>query len=262
MSLGFSAKFIRKIEKLEPDLRDVLFAFIDELEMQRLESVNKEDFRELKGIVKDLAEAQKRTEKKIEELAEAQKRTEKRVEELAEAQKRTEKRVEELAEAQKRTEKKVEELAEAQKQTEKEIKTLIKEHKETREQLGGLAMGFGYQLEDLAYKKLPGLLEKDPGITIKDGLKRTYLKDNEGEFIEVNIFGKGEKQGKVVTIIGEAKAQLSKKKVDEFLRKKIKRLDGLYENVFKIIVTYMITSPDVEVYVKEKEIALYYSYNL
>jgi predicted RNase H-like nuclease (RuvC/YqgF family) len=248
MSLGFSAKFIRKIEKLEPDLRDVLFAFIDELEMQRLESVNKEDFRELKGIVKDLAEAQKRTEKKVEELAEAQKRTEKRVEELAEAQKRTEKRVEELAEA--------------QKQTEKEIKTLIKEHKETREQLGGLAMGFGYQLEDLAYKKLPELLEKDPGITIKDGLKRTYLEDNEGEFIEVNIFGKGEKQGKVVTIIGEAKAQLSKKKVDEFLRKKIKRLDGLYENVFKIIVTYMITSPDVEAYVKEKEIALYYSYNL
>jgi DNA repair exonuclease SbcCD ATPase subunit len=234
MSLGFSTKFIRKIEKLEPDLRDVLFAFIDELEMQRLESVNKEDFRELKGIVKELAEAQKRTEKKVEELAEAQNRTEKRVEELAEAQK----------------------------QTEKEIKTLIKEHKETREQLGGLAMGFGYQLEDLAYKKLPGLLEKDPGITIKDGLKRTYLEDNEGEFIEVNIFGKGEKQGKVVTIIGEAKAQLSKKKVDEFLRKKIKRLDGLYENVFKIIVTYMITSPDVEVYVKEKEIALYYSYNL
>ena len=234
MSLGFSAKFIRKIEKLEPDLRDVLFAFIDELEMQRVESVNKEDFRELKGIVKDLAEAQKRTEKRVEELAEAQKRTEKRVEELAEAQK----------------------------QTEKEIKTLIKEHKETREQLGGLAMGFGYQLEDLAYKKLPELLEKDPGITIKDGLKRTYLKDNEGEFIEVNIFGKGEKQGKVVTIIGEAKAQLSKKKVDEFLRKKIMRLDGLYENVFKIIVTYMITSPDVEAYVKEKEIALYYSYNL
>ncbi len=220
MSLGFSAKFIRKIEKLEPDLRDVLFAFIDELEMQRVESVNKEDFRELKGIVKELAEAQKRTEKRVEELAEAQK------------------------------------------QTEKEIKTLIKEHKETREQLGGLAMGFGYQLEDLAYKKLPGLLEKDPGITIKDGLKRTYLKDNEGEFIEVNIFGKGEKQGKVVTIIGEAKAQLSKKKVDEFLRKKIMRLDGLYENVFKIIVTYMITSPDVEAYVKEKEIALYYSYNL
>jgi hypothetical protein len=37
-----------------------------------------------------LAEAQKRTEQRVEELAEAQKRTEQRVEELAEAQKRTE----------------------------------------------------------------------------------------------------------------------------------------------------------------------------
>ncbi|MFN3413059.1 MAG: hypothetical protein ACK42L_03250, partial [Thermoanaerobaculum sp.] len=52
----------------------------------------------------ELAEAQARTEKRVEELAEAQARTEKRVEELAEAQK-------ELWAAQKRTEEALQQLA-------------------------------------------------------------------------------------------------------------------------------------------------------
>jgi hypothetical protein len=62
--------------------------------------VKSTDFAELKGVVRDLAEAQKRTEGRLEELAEAQKRTEGRLEELAEAQKRTEGQLEKLAEAQ------------------------------------------------------------------------------------------------------------------------------------------------------------------
>ncbi len=104
-----------------------------------------EDFLALPRIVRELGEAQKRTEERLEtlaqrvdELAEAQKRTEarletlaQRVDELAEAQKRTEQRVEELAEAQKRTEarletlaQRVDELAEAQKRTEARLETL------------------------------------------------------------------------------------------------------------------------------------------
>ena len=57
------------------------------------QTVTKEDFQDLRKTVSDLAEAQKRTETRLEELAEAQKRTEARVEELAEAQKRTEARL-------------------------------------------------------------------------------------------------------------------------------------------------------------------------
>ncbi|MCX8026928.1 MAG: hypothetical protein N3A62_03585, partial [Thermodesulfovibrionales bacterium] len=53
-------------------------------------TVTRQEFGELQIVVKELAEAQKRTEQRVEELAEAQKRTEQRVEELAEAQKRTE----------------------------------------------------------------------------------------------------------------------------------------------------------------------------
>ncbi|MFQ5709601.1 MAG: hypothetical protein ACE5HO_19265, partial [bacterium] len=49
-------------------------------------TVTKTEFNELKAVVKDLAEAQKRTEAKVESLAV-------KIEELTEAQKRTEARV-------------------------------------------------------------------------------------------------------------------------------------------------------------------------
>jgi hypothetical protein len=110
-------------------------------------TVTKDDFADLKAAVADLAEAQKRTEQRVEELAEAQKRTEQRldsltlkVEELAEAQKRTEQRVEELAEAQKRTEQRVEELAEAQKRTEQRVEELAEAQKRTEQRVGELAV--------------------------------------------------------------------------------------------------------------------------
>jgi hypothetical protein len=57
-------------------------------------TVTKDDFADLKAVVADLAEAQKRTEQRVEELAEAQKRTEQRVGELAVSQKRIEERME------------------------------------------------------------------------------------------------------------------------------------------------------------------------
>ena len=259
-------------------------------------AATKEDFRELKEIVHDLAEAQKRTEArveelaeaqkrtearveelaeaqtktekrldsltiKVEELAEAQKRTEARVEELAEAQKRTEARVEELAEAQKRTEARVEELAQAQQRTERSLQKLIKDHAETRKQLGGLSMTVGYTLENESFKHLPTLLDKDYSLKIQGRLKRDYARDRDGNWLEVNIIGVGLKDGKEFQIIGESKAQLSKKGVDEFIRKKLKRLDGIYPNIFPILVTHMITAPDVKEYTKEKGIALYFSYD-
>ena len=82
----------------------------------------------LPDLVRDLAEAQQRTEQRLEELAAAQQRTEQQVAQLAEAQRQTEERllrlegiVQELAEAQRRTEQQVAQLAEAQRQTEERL---------------------------------------------------------------------------------------------------------------------------------------------
>ncbi|HAA89233.1 MAG: hypothetical protein XD63_1205 [Thermoanaerobacterales bacterium 50_218] len=221
----------------------------------------------LETIVGELAQAQKRTEKRVEELAEAQKRTEQRVEELAEAQKETQKEVsrldralQKLAEAQQRTEQRVEELAEAQKRTEEELRKLIGEHAETRRQLGGLTATVGYRLEDEALKALPALLQRDHGLVVKGRLTRKFVRDNQGKDIEVNIIGQAERNGQTYTIVGESKSQLSKKDVDAFIRKKLKRLEGVFADVFPVLVTYMISQPDVEDYAKQKGIAVYYSY--
>lgn len=151
--------------RITPKVKRAIIEIIDE-RLKETQIIRK-DISELKDVVKELAEAQKRTEQRVEELAEAQRRSEERltrvegaIESLAEAQKRTEQRVEELAEAQKRTEQRVEELAEAQKRTEEELRNLIAEHKETRIQLGGLSMTVGYRLEDEAFKAIPELLKK------------------------------------------------------------------------------------------------------
>jgi DNA repair exonuclease SbcCD ATPase subunit len=74
------------------------------------QAVTKDDFNSLKSIVSELAQSQK---------------------ELAEAQKRTEARLEELAEAQRRTEVKLEELAEAQNRTQISLDRLVGEHRKT-----------------------------------------------------------------------------------------------------------------------------------
>ncbi|WP_169238425.1 hypothetical protein [Candidatus Roseilinea sp. NK_OTU-006] len=179
--------------------------------------VKTSDFNELKAIVRELAEAQKRTEQQVEELVEAQKRTEQQVEELAEAQKRTEQQVEELAEAQKRTEQRVdtlalrmEELAEAQRQTADEIRILARGLNETRTELGGLSRSFGYALENEAYRMLPAFLADKYGLSVSERLIRTEIG---GE--EINLFGRAKRDGQEVLIVGEAKLQLANPQREE-----------------------------------------------
>jgi len=162
--------------------------------------VKTSDFNELKSIVKELAQAQQRTGLRVEELAQAQK-------ELTEAQKRTELRVGELAEAQKRTELRVEELAEAQKGTQIEIGKLAQRLHETNSHVGGLSRSVAYALENEAYRMLPALLKKQYGIEMSERLVRTTI---EGE--EINIFGRGQRNGQDVLLVGETKLRLDERR--------------------------------------------------
>ncbi len=253
-------------------------------------TVTKEEFNELREIVAELAEAQKRTEQRVAELAEAQKRTEQRVEELAEAQKRTEGRltrleetvaelaeaqkrtegrltrleetVAELAEAQKRTEQRMEELAEAQKRTEQELAELAKAHRETRKMVGGLSDAVGYGLEDRAIKSLPGILKTRYGIEVIAPLVRKFV-SYDGRRDELNIFGEGRKGKRRLTLLGEAKARLSRKHVDSFLKlvHRLERHGIVSEDRFLLMVTYSV-EPDVEGYARERGVEVIWSYEV
>jgi hypothetical protein len=119
-----------------PELRLPVARLVDALRDEL--GVSRTDFEDLKAVVRELAQAQQRTEARLEELAQAQARTEARLEELAQAQQRSEVRlerlegaVERLAEAQARTEARVdrleaavERLAEAQARTEVRLERL------------------------------------------------------------------------------------------------------------------------------------------
>jgi hypothetical protein len=48
----------------------------------------------------------------------------------------------------------------------------------------------------LAYKGLPPLLKRDFGLIVQSQLKRTYLTDNQGKELEVNLSGAGDIHGK------------------------------------------------------------------
>ena len=98
-----------------------------------------DDFLALPKLVRELIEAQKRTEQRVQELAEAQQHTEQRVQELAEAQQHTGQRVQELAEAQQHTgqhlaalAQRVEELAQAQIRTEETLRVLADRQNQMR----------------------------------------------------------------------------------------------------------------------------------
>jgi ABC-type transporter Mla subunit MlaD len=233
------------MDSVPPELKDVLWLLLEEIEQQREATVTKTDFNQLRDIVRDLAEAQKRTGQRIEELAEAQQRTgqrmdtlairmeelvqaqqrtEQRMEELAEAQKRTEQRVEELAEAQNRTEQRVdtlairmEELAEAQKRTEQRMEELAEAQMETSQEIATLN-----RAHDSTRSQLGGLsrtmayaLENEAYRMLPAFLKAQHQLDISERLVrtwingeEINFYARGQRGGESVVIVGESVMRL------------------------------------------------------
>jgi hypothetical protein len=177
------------LEEFPSELRLPLVRLVDELKAEF--KVQRTDFEDLKAIVRDLAKAQQ-------ELAEAQKRTEHRIEELVEAQKRTEHRIEELVEAQKRTENEL---------------TLFR--RTFTAQIGGLGARWGMRTEEAFRQGMRAILE-EIGFTIE----RFLDYDTSGEVfgvpdqVELDVVVQN---GKVFVL--EIKSSLSRADVASFDRK-------------------------------------------
>ena len=218
-----SVSLIRKISEVEPPLREVLLSILEEIEKQRSQmgdQVTKTEFNELKEIVRDLSNH-------VKELAEAQKRSEERLSRLEQV-------VAELAEAQKRTEERLNELAEAQKRTEHEIAKLARGLQRTRRELGGLSRTVAYALENEAYRHLPSFLREKLGLEVLEKIIRTYVADE-----EINIFARARQNGKEVLLVGEAVLKLDDQAKLRQLWKKIEIVkEEIGGEVVPIIVTH------------------------
>ncbi|MCX7678281.1 MAG: hypothetical protein N2316_03590 [Spirochaetes bacterium] len=210
--------------RLTPSLKREIIKLIDARIAEA--HVTKEDFTELKNIVKELSLSQK---------------------ELAEAQKRTEQRVEELAEAQKRTEQRVEELAEALEKTSEEVRKLAIGLNDTRQQLGGLARSFSYAFENEAYRHLPKVLYEKYGYNVTTKVVRAEIGGK-----EINFFGSALKNGVEVYIVGESKMRLDdsiwRAGIFEELEEKVNAVKKEYGNIniLKLLVAHFATNSFIE----------------
>ena len=217
--MPISVKFIKRLESVSPELRQVLLELLEEVERQREESVTKREFNELKEIVRELAQ-------RINELAQAQRKTEERVGRLEAA-------LEELAQAQRRTEQRVEELAEAQRRTEEEIRKLAQGQRRLRQEVGGLARSVAYALENEAFRRLPEFL-KTKGIEVLERMVRTEVA---GE--EINLFGRAKRDGEDVLLVGEAVLRLDDPSKLRRLKEKAALVEAeLGEKVLPVLVTH------------------------
>ena len=133
------------------------------------------------------------------------------VHELADAQKRTEQRVEALAVAQQKTDQRVAKLTVAQQKTEKELRNLAR-------QVGGLSESFGGSLEDFAIDLVPELLEKHWQMHIDDAGRDEFDIAATGQTIEIDLAIRGNINGQPVLVLGEVKSNLTASEVERFIR--------------------------------------------
>ena len=124
---------------------------------------------------------------------------------------------------------------------------------------------FAYTLKNQSYKGLPPLLKRDLGLEIEDRLIRRYLPtEKKGQYLQVNIYGWGKKNGKKTLILGEAKTSISRREISRFQKivKRAAQLENITSNdICQVIVVHSVT-PSIEEYAKEQGIQLYWSYDL
>jgi hypothetical protein len=185
--------------------------FVDWAEEYRRNMVKVSDFLELKEIVRDIAEEQRN-------LAEAQRRTESRVEELAEAQQRTEVKVGELAgTVQRLAETQVEmqrtqaemqqsmlEMQRSQVEMQQAIIQLARGLDEVRSLAGSNAQTLGYMLENEAYRHVPAWLKERHGIEVIGRMIRQQIGEE-----EINLLVEARQGEEEILIVGEAKSRLN-----------------------------------------------------
>ena len=272
-------------ETLDPAAARKIAAVLGSAYEEFSQAVTKADFHEVREVIGELAQAQSRTESRLEQLAQAQSRTESRLEQLAQAQSRTESRLEqlaqaqsqtesrlgelaqaqsrtesrlgELAQAQSRTESRLEQLAQAQSRTAEEMRLLARGLRTTRQMVGGLSDTVGYVLENRAIERLPAILSAEHGIAVEQGLVRRFVEYADGGMDEVNVYGRGRRNGSVLTIVGEAKIRPGKRDVDRFL-KLVGRLgkQGWIEGEpFLLLIGHSI-APVVERYAQSHDIEI------
>ncbi len=211
-----------------------LYDFVVRIVEEKIKDIkaSKEEFdklvhaiRNLARIVRKLAEAQKRTDERLQQLS-------LEVQRLAEAQKRTEERLQGLAEAQKRTDERLQQLS-------LEVQRLAEAVRNLSIAVGRLSDVVGFGLEDIARVMVPGWLERHEGIYVEDLQPKFFLVGDEE--VQINLYGVGSKDGREIIVLGECKSRIYHHDVRRFvetLEKIRKVLVG--KDIYAFLFGYLI----------------------
>jgi hypothetical protein len=153
------------------------------------ELVNRADFHKLTEVVHDLADAQKRTEERVEEMQVTMQEMQATMQAMQASQQEMQGSLQEMQRA-------VTDLA---------------------KQVGGLSNAVGANLEDFACDLVPELLEKYwRFVTVSAGPEELTTADGVGR--EFDVVVRGTIDGRPVTVLCETKATVSTTEVSKFLR--------------------------------------------
>lgn len=112
-------------------------------------------------------------------------------------------------------------------------------------------------------KRLPALLGSGHGIIVEQRLLRRFVQYPDGGEDEVNVYGRGRRNGTELTIVGEAKARPGKKDVDRFLGlvSRLERNGWIAGEPFLLLIGYSIR-PEIELYARSRNVEVIPSYLL
>jgi len=241
-------------QTMDPSAAEKIVEVIGSVYEELKNSVTKTEFNELKEVVRELAGSVNALTIRMDQLTQRVDTLTIRMDQLTQRVDTLTIRMDELTVNVSRLERKVEDLV-------GEMKGMKVTIQDIRKEIGGLSHTVGYRLEDEAMKSLPFLLKRDSSIEIEGPLIRDYVEIGPNKYVELNIWGHGLRGGTPVEIIGEAKSQLKKRDVDQFVQT-LKILEPIINRpIVPLLVTYQ-TSPEVRRYAQGKNIALYLSYQL
>lgn len=215
------ATVTRRLERVfEPEQAKVLAEVIDE---SYSDLVKTGDFNELKGLVAEIAHAQRDLQINMAELQEGQQA-------LRESQQAMQESIRDLAVTVKGLSQEMGDVKGTLKGLSQEVSDVKGTLRGVAQEVGGLSRSMSYSLENEAYRMLPVYLEREYGIRVTERFVRTEIG---GE--EINFFARGERNGKPICLVGESKLRIDER------RREAKRL---FAQLHKQVTVVGETLPD------------------
>jgi hypothetical protein len=181
------------------------------------ELVTRADFHELTEVVHNLAEAQNRTEQRVQDLAKSQLEMQVSLREMQESQAAMQESMTTMQDSMTTMQDSMTTMQSSMTTMQSSMTTMQWAITDLAKQVGGLSNAVGANLEDFACDLVPELLEKywrfvtkstgPEEITTTDGVSR-----------EFDVVVRGTIDGKPVTVLCETKATVSTTEVSKFLR--------------------------------------------